>query len=94
LAIGVDGEPMSAAERVFGIAVTAGAGAALLGGMWLLRTRTVGRPVALAVVVLGLAGVSIWFWMLLPPILAIVVLWLGVVRGGLARELEPEQASR
>ena len=88
LAIGADNEPTSAAERAFGLIVTLGAGLALLAGMWILRSGKMAREVGLTAIVVGLVGVAVWFWMLFPPILAAVVLWFGVIRGGLARELE------
>jgi len=62
------------------------AGVVLLGGLWVLRR---GGPVPLAytMVVIGLIGAGMWWWMVLPTLLALVVLVFGVICGGLVREL-------
>jgi len=62
-------------------------GLALLGGLWNLRSARYSRTVSYVGIVIGLVATALWFWMLLPPIAALVVLWFGVIRGGLAREL-------
>ena len=86
-AIGFDAEPTSGPERVFGVVVDGVLALALLGGLWFLRSGRLPTSVSLGAIVLGLVGGLIWFWMVVPPIVALVVLWFGVVKGGLVREL-------
>ena len=87
VAIGVENDPeTSGAERAFGVIVDALLGLSLLGGLWLLRRDLVSTRVALGAVVLGLIGGVSWFWMIIPLLAALVVFWLGVVKGGLIRE--------
>ena len=63
-------------------------GLALLGGLWNLRSGRYSRAVSYVGIVIGLVAAMMWFWwLLLPPIAALVVLWFGVIRQGLAREL-------
>lgn len=64
-------------------------GLALLGGLWNLRSGRYSRAVSYGGIVIGLIAAMMWFWLLLPPIVALVVLWFGVIRRGLARELMP-----
>ena len=52
-------------------------------GVWIDTEGWVG----LGLVVVGSMGGIIWFWMIVPPIVALIVLWFGVARGGLVREL-------
>ena len=87
LAIGLDDEPTSWQERVFGVFMTGVPGLVLFGGLWSLHTSRLTTPLSLGAIVVGVAGALIWFWMLIPPVVAIAVLWFGVFRGGLAREL-------
>ena len=88
IAIAVESDPeTSGGERAFGVIVDAVLGLSLLGGLWLLRRGGSHRSVALGAVVVGLLGGVIWFWMILPPVIALVVLWFGIIRGGLVREL-------
>ena len=87
IAIGLDGESTSGQERAFGVVANGVFAIALLGGLWFLRSGRVSTSVSLGGIVLGLLGGIVWFWMLIPPILAFVVLWFGVVKGGLMREL-------
>ncbi len=83
--IGVADESTSA-ERFFGIAVMGVAAIAFIGGLWGVRSGRLSKPVAPTGIVLGAAGTLLWFWMVIPPIIALVVLWFGVIREGLARE--------
>lgn len=88
IAIAVDNDPaVSGAERAFGVIVDAVLGVALLGGLWLLHQNRLPRSVSVSLIAAGLMGGLIWFWMLIPPAVALTVLWFGVVKGGLAREL-------
>lgn len=52
-----------------------------------MRNGTVSRKAALSAIGFGLIGGFIWFWMLIPPLVAFAVLWFGIVRRGLVREL-------
>lgn len=76
-------------ERVAGGLVAGVPAVALLGGLWYLRKGGLPVSVCLFAIAIGLIGVAIWWWMLLPPVLALVILWFGVVRGGLVKELRP-----
>jgi hypothetical protein len=94
VAFAVDVDNSSAAERTFGGVVLGICGLALLAGMWLLREGRA-MPVAytLIVVVTLFVGVG-FFWLLpIPTILAFVVIFFGVVRGGLVRELRPSPSA-
>ncbi len=84
--IGVD-DGSNGAERFFGVGVMGVASIAFIGGLLGLRSGRLSKIVANAGIVVGVAGTLIWFWMVIPPIFALVVLVFGVVRGGLAREL-------
>ncbi len=84
--IGVD-DASNGAERFFGVGVMGVASIAFIGGLWGLRSGRLSKTVANAGIVVGVVGTLIWFWMVIPPIFALVVLVFGVVRGGLAREL-------
>ena len=86
--IGVD-DGSTVAERFFGLGVMGVAAVSFVGGLWGLRSGRFSNTVCLAGVVIGIAGTHIWFWMVIPPIIALVVLWFGVIRGGLVRELSP-----
>jgi hypothetical protein len=88
IAIAFEDEPESSgAETAFGVIVMGVAGLALLGGLWFLHSGRIPTSVCLGAIVLGLVGGLVWFWMVIPPIIALVVLWFGVIRGGLVREL-------
>jgi len=69
-----------------GIGCVVGA-VALVVGMWGLWSGRIGRRVANLLVVVGLVGVGLWWWMFVPAAIALVLLYAGVIRGGLAREL-------
>jgi hypothetical protein len=64
---------------------------AILGGLWGLRTGGLGLGVANALVVVGLLVLSVgyWWFVFVPPIVALIVLYAGVIRHGLERELRP-----
>jgi hypothetical protein len=67
---------------------------ALLAGLWLLREgRAV--PLSYTLIVVGalVPGVGFFWMFLLPTVLAFVVIFFGVVRGGLVRELSPSAAT-
>lgn len=88
LAIAFDTDPsISGQEKAFGAIVTGAFALSLLGGLWFLRSGGLARRVCLGAIVVGLAGGVVWFWMLIPPLVALAVFWFGVVRGGLTREL-------
>jgi hypothetical protein len=63
--------------------------AALATGLWALRSARIGRHGAHALVVVGLLVAAMYWWMFLPAAVAVLLLYAGVVRGGLARELRP-----
>ena len=61
--------------------------AALVAGMWGLRSGRVRHRVSNVLVVVGLIGVGLYWWMFVPAAVALVLLYAGVIRGGLGREL-------
>lgn len=77
----------SGQEKAFGVIVMGGAALALLGGLWFLRSGHLSTRVCLGTIGIGLLGGVVWFWMVIPPIIAFVVFWFGVAKGGLVREL-------
>jgi hypothetical protein len=83
---------VSAQEQAFGVTVMGLTALALFGGLWLLRSGRTKTWVGLGLVAVGSIGGIIWFWMIIPPIVAVTVLWFGVARGGLVRELAPDSA--
>ena len=85
VAIGLDGES-TGGERVFGLVSMGVPGLVLFGGLWGLRSGRLTRAVSYGAIVIGVIATLVWFWMVIPPIAALVVLWFGVVQGGLARE--------
>jgi hypothetical protein len=94
VAIALDVDDSSTAERTFGGAVLGICGLALLAGMWLLREGRA-TPVAytLIVVVTLFVGVGFFWLLFIPTILAVVIIFFGVVRGGLVRELRPSPSA-
>ena len=78
---------------VWGVGSLVGA-AALAMGMWGLRSGRVGRRFTSVLVVVGLAVVGMFWWMVIPAVLALVVLYAGVIRGGLRRELAGSRRAR
>jgi hypothetical protein len=87
LAFAMDNSDVSGQERAFGVVTMGLLAAALFGGLWLLRSGRMNTRVGLGLVAFGSLGGIVWFWMILPPIVAVLVLWFGVARGGLVREL-------
>lgn len=77
----------SGAEKAFGVIVMGVAALALLGGLWFLGSGRLSTRVCLGAIGIGLLGGVVWFWMVIPPIIALVVFWFGFARGGLVREL-------
>lgn len=76
--------------RIYGAAAITG-GLLVLGGLWGLRQSSVQPRRAQGLIVAGmvvLAGVYWWF-VFVPPVFALVVVWVGVVKKGLVRELSP-----
>jgi hypothetical protein len=61
--------------------------AALATGVWGLRSGRIASRVSNVLVVVGLIGVGLYWWMFVPAAVALVLLYAGVVRGGLGREL-------
>lgn len=88
VAFAFENEPeTSGQEKAFGVIVMGVAALALLGGLWFLRSGRLSTRVCLGAVVVGVLGGIVWFWMVIPPIIALVVFWFGVAKGGLVREL-------
>jgi hypothetical protein len=82
-----EGDEQSWQEEAFGVGVMALTAIALFGGLWILRSRRLSPSVGLGLVTVGLLGGIIWFWMVIPLVVALLVLVFGIVRGGLQREL-------
>lgn len=80
------GEGDRAEFVALGISNLVGA-AALAGGMWGLWSGRVGRRVSNTLVVVGLIAFGLYWWMFVPAAVALVLLYAGVIRGGLGREL-------
>jgi len=76
--------------RIYGVVGSLG-GMALIGGLWGLRGGQLRRWVAHALIVVGFVvlGAGFWWFVFLPPVVALAVLYAGVIRGGLERELRP-----
>ncbi len=88
VAFALENEPgTSGQEAAFGVIVMGMAALFILGGLWFLRSGRLSTRVCLGAVAVGLLGGVVWFWMVIPPIIALVVFWFGVAKGGLAREL-------
>jgi len=65
-------------------------GALMLAGLWWLRVGRFSETVCLSLVGVGLVAFGvIWYWMLLPPAVALIVAWFGIVKRGLVVELRP-----
>ena len=80
----------TAAGRTTGGVVLGICGLALLAGVWLLREgRATPVAYALIIVVTLFVGVGFFWMLLIPTILAFVILFFGLFRGGLVRELRP-----
>ena len=90
VAIALENEPESSwVERAFGVITMGVAALALLGGLWFLRSGRLSTRVCLGAIVVGLLSGIVWFWMVIPPLVALVVFWFGIAKGGLVRELSP-----
>jgi drug/metabolite transporter (DMT)-like permease len=63
--------------------------AAMAAGLWGLRSARIGRLGAHALVVVGVLVLAMFWWMMFPVVVAAVLLYAGIVRGGLERELRP-----
>ena len=81
---------VSGQEQAFGVVTMGLLAVALLGGLWFLRSGRTNTWVGLGLIAVGSMGGIVWFWMIVPPIVAVIVLWFGVARGGLIRELAPD----
>ena len=90
VAIPLDTGDISAAGPTTGGIVYGVCALALLAGLWLLREGRA-TPVAYTLIVVGalVPGVGFFWMLLLPTILAFVIIFFGVFRGGLVRELRP-----
>lgn len=75
-------------QRFIGTLIAGIPGLAVLFGLWLMRSRKIDR-LPEVVTGIGLAAVLIWWWMIVPAVVALFVLWFGLVKGGLSRELTP-----
>lgn len=67
------------------------AGSAILIGLWGIRSGRLRLWVANTLIVAGLVvfTAGYWWFVFIPPIIALVVLYAGVIRRGLDRELSP-----
>ncbi len=74
--------------RVYGVFASSG-GLVILAGLWGLWSGRVDRVLAQGLIVVGMLalGVLYWWFVLVPPLVALAVLWAGVVKQGLVREL-------
>jgi hypothetical protein len=88
VAFAVETDPESSgAEQAFGVITMGVTALALLGGLWFLRSGGLSTRVCLGAIVVGLVGGIVWFWMVIPPLVALVVFWFGIAKGGLVTEL-------
>ncbi len=88
LAVGLgSSDTLTTTENVLAGLAMGVPGLALFGGLWNMRSGRFPVAVSYIGIVLGLGAAMMWFWMVIPPIAALVVLWFGVIRQGLAREL-------
>ena len=85
------GEDMSGVAVNVLLALLMVMGALTLVGVVNLRRGHSGDVLSLSLIGVGVAAFGLaWFWMLfIPSALALVVLWFGIVKGGLVRELRP-----
>jgi hypothetical protein len=93
VAIALDTDDTSAWGRTTGGVVFGLCTLALMAGLWLLRDGRA-TSVAYTLIVVGalVPGVAFFWMLLLPTILAFIIIFFGVVRGGLVRELRPSQS--
>ena len=82
------GEFNDAGVRIIGVVVGLG-GLMIVSGLWGLRTGRLGMRSAHILIVVGFVifGGAMWWFVLVPPAIALAVVWAGVVKQGLAREL-------
>ena len=75
--------------RVYGVVSLLG-GFALVAGLWLLRSGNTASWISHSLLVVGIIvlGAAFW-WLLIPPVIALLLLYAGVFRRGLERELRP-----
>jgi len=75
--------------RIYGVVSLLG-GLALTAGLWLLRSGAAASWISHSLLVVGIIvlGAGFW-WLLIPPVIALVLLYAGVFRHGLERELRP-----
>jgi hypothetical protein len=76
-------------QRAIGALLAGLPALAVLGGLWLMRSEPGARVASTVAISIGLVAVLIWWWLIVPAVVALVVLWFGVVKGGLTRELAP-----
>jgi hypothetical protein len=77
-------------DRMAGVIAALGA-AALLGGLWGLRTGHLKLWIAHTLIVAGALATALFFWLFfIPTIVGLVVIYAGVIKGGLKRELHPD----
>jgi hypothetical protein len=81
----------SAISNAVVIALLLSAGVALLAGLWWLRESRFSDSICLTFVGVGMVIFGVFFfWMLLvPTVLALIVLWFGIVKRDLVTELRP-----
>lgn len=74
------------------VSVITGIGAtALLVGLWGIRSRRLPSRAANTLIVIGAVATALWFWLfLIPGIVGAALIYFGVMKGGLERELHPE----
>ena len=65
---------VSTQEQAFGVAVMGLLAVALFAGLWLLQSGRMNEWVGLSLIAVGSIGGIIWFWMIIPPIVALTVL--------------------
>lgn len=70
-------------------------GGLTLAGLWWLRTGRFSETICMNLVGVGSVTFGFFFFWLLfiPPVLALVVLWFGIVKRGLVTELRPAPGS-
>ncbi len=81
----------STTSNAVAIALLLSAGVALLAGLWWLREGRFSDTVCLTLVGVGIVifGVFFFWLLLMPTVLALIVLWFGIVKRGLLTELRP-----
>ena len=81
----------SATSNALVIALLLSAGVTFLAGLWWLRESRFSDSVCLSPVGVGMVifGVFFFWLLLIPTVLALIVLWFGIVKRGLVTELRP-----